>query len=300
MAIKSMFFNAVKEGDVYDRTYNADDFSRYLENIVGDGVFPNPSTSLQVASSAGMDIVVKKGSAWIAGHKLINTAALTLTVDAAETLQNRIDRVVCYIDYVNRLMDIEIVKGTPATNPTAPALVRTDSRYELSLATIYVAKQVTSISNANITDTRADSTVCGWTVGVLQQVDTSTLFQQWQTAYGDYYADIKQQLDDFMETLTQELGVNTYLQSFEHHEAVAVGTTNVVIHLINITGYTYEATDVVEVYINGVLATVDNGDYVFDTASNPPTVWIAFSEPSDVAMTVDIKILKTRIGINQP
>ena len=299
MAIKSMFFNAVKEGDVYDRTYNADDFSRYLENIVGNGVFPNPSTSLQVASSSGMDIVVKKGSAWIAGHKLINTAALSLAVDPAETLQNRIDRVVCYIDYVNRVMDIEIVKGTPATNPTAPALVRTDSRYELSLATIYVAKQVTSISNANITDTRADSTVCGWATGVLQQVDTSTLFQQWQTAYGDYYADIKQQLDDFMETLTQELGVNTYLQSFEKHREVEAGVTSIT-DVFNVQGYSYEETDVINVYINGVLASEAAGDYTKDTSGTALAIYITFNEPSDLTTLLDVRVLKTRIGINQP
>lgn len=299
MAIKSMFFNAIKEGDVYDRTYNADDFSRYLENIVGNGVFPNPSTSLQVASSSGMDIVVKKGSAWIAGHKLINTAALSLAVDPAETLQNRIDRVVCYIDYVNRVMDIEIVKGTPATNPTAPALVRTDSRYELSLATIYVAKQVTSISNANITDTRADSTVCGWATGVLQQVDTSTLFQQWQTAYGDYYADIKQQLDDFMETLTQELGVNTYLQSFEKHREVEAGVTSIT-DVFNVQGYSYEETDVINVYINGVLASEAAGDYTKDTSGTALAIYITFNEPSDLTTLLDVRVLKTRIGINQP
>ncbi len=299
MAIKSMFFNAIKEGDVYDRTYNADDFSRYLEDIVGNGVFPNPSTSLQVASSSGMDIVVKKGSAWIAGHKLINTAALSLAVDPAETLQNRIDRVVCYIDYVNRVMDIEIVKGTPANNPTAPALVRTDSRYELSLATIYVAKQVTSITNANITDTRADSTVCGWATGVLQQVDTSTLFQQWQTAYGDYYADIKQQLDDFMETLTQELGVNTYLQSFEKHREVEAGVTSIT-DVFNVQGYSYEETDVINVYINGVLASEAAGDYTKDTSGTALAIYITFNEPSDLATILDVRVLKTRIGINQP
>lgn len=299
MAIKSMFFNAIKEGDVYDRIYNADDFSRYLENIVGNGVFPNPSTSLQVASSSGMDIVVKKGSAWIAGHKLINTAALSLAVDPAETLQNRIDRVVCYIDYVNRVMDIEIVKGTPATNPTAPALVRTDSRYELSLATIYVAKQVTSITNANITDTRADSTICGWATGVLQQVDTSTLFQQWQTAYGDYYADIKQQLDDFMETLTQELGVNTYLQSFEKHREVEAGVTSIT-DVFNVQGYSYEETDVINVYINGVLASEAAGDYTKDTSGTALAIYITFNEPSDLTTLLDVRVLKTRIGINQP
>ncbi len=299
MAIKSMFFNAVKEGDVYDRTYNADDFSRYLENIVGNGVFPNPSTSLQAAVSSGMDIVVKQGSAWIAGHKLINTAALTLTVDASESLLNRIDRIVCYIDYVNRVMDIEIVKGTPATNPTAPALVRTDSRYELSLATIYVAKQVTAITNANITDTRADTTICGWSTGVLQQVDTSTLFQQWQTAYSDYYADVKQQLDDFMETLTQELGVNTYLKSYDLHREIDAGTQNFTV-VFNPIGYEgYDPTDVISVFINGLKGSLANGDYTLNTGGGALAIEFSFQEPSDLPTLIDINVLKTIIGINQ-
>ena len=299
MAIKSMFFNAIKEGDAYDRTYNADDFSRYLENIVGNGVFPNPSTSLQAAASSGMDIVVKQGSAWIAGHKLINTAALTLTVDASESLLNRIDRVVCYIDYVNRVMDIEIVKGTPATNPTAPALVRTDSRYELSLATIYVAKQVTAITNANITDTRADTTICGWTTGVLQQVDTSTLFQQWQTAYSDYYADVKQQLDDFMETLTQELGVNTYLKSYDLHREIDAGTQSFTV-VFNPIGYDgYDPTDVISVFINGLKGSLANGDYTLNTGGGALAIEFSFQEPSDLPTLIDINVLKTIIGINQ-
>ena len=299
MAIKSMFFNAVKEGDVYDRTYNADDFSKYLENIVGDGVFPNPSTSLQAAASSGMDIVVRQGSAWIAGHKLINTAALTLTVDASETLQNRIDRVVCYIDYVNREMGLEIVKGIPATNPTAPALVRTDSRYELSLATIYIAKQVTAITNANITDTRADTTICGWTTGILQQVDTSTLFQQWQTAYSDYYADVKQQLDDFMETLTEELGVNTYLKSYDLHREIDAGTQSFTV-VFNPIGYDgYDPTDVISVFINGLKGSLANGDYVLNTGGGALAIEFSFQEPSDLPTLIDINVLKTIIGINQ-
>lgn len=299
MAIKSMFFNAVKDGDVYDRTYNADDFSRYLENIVGDGVFPNPSTQLQVSASAGMNVIVGQGQAWVNGHKIINTAAATLTVDAADALLNRIDRVVCYIDYVNRLMSIEIVKGTPASNPSAPALVRTDSRYELSLATIAVNKQVTALTNANITDTRADTTVCGWATGILQQVDTSTLFQQWQTAYSDYYADVKQQLDDFMETLTEELGVNTYLKSFDKHQEVAAGTQSFTV-VFNVMGYDgYDPTDVISVFINGVKGSVANGDYTINTGGGALAIEFSFNEPSDVSTIIDINVLKTIIGINQ-
>lgn len=298
MAIKSMFFNAIKTGDVYDREYNADDFSRYLEKIIGNGVFANPSTNLQISAQTGLNVIASQGHAWIEGHKLINTAAMVLSLDAADPLLNRIDRVVCYCDYVNRDMGIEVIKGTPAASPTAPAITRTDSRFELSLALITINKQVTTITNADITDTRADTTVCGWVTGIIDQVDTSTLFQQWQTAYADYYADIKQQLDDFIETLTEDLGVNTYLKEFYYRVTAAPGIMSISLSLSSISDYTYEATDVIRVYTNGILGS-EGTDYIFDTSSNPPTIQINFSEPSDVQTSVDLKILKTKIGINQ-
>ena len=84
MAIKGMFFNAVKDGDVYDRSYNADDFSIYLDKIVGNGVFPNPSTSLQARATSGMNVAIGAGQAWIDGHKIIVTADEVLTLDPAD------------------------------------------------------------------------------------------------------------------------------------------------------------------------------------------------------------------------
>ena len=56
MAIKGYFFNAVESGGTYDRVYNAEDVTSYLDLIVGSGVFPNPSTNLQVRASTGMNV----------------------------------------------------------------------------------------------------------------------------------------------------------------------------------------------------------------------------------------------------
>lgn len=39
------------------------------------------------------------------------------------------------------------------------------------------------MTNADIKDTRADTTVCGWVTGLIEQVDTSDLFTQWESAY---------------------------------------------------------------------------------------------------------------------
>ena len=65
MAVNSYFFNAVLNDGVYDRIYNAEDVTSYLANIVGNGVFPNPSTQLQVRAGTGMQVIVGAGSGWI-------------------------------------------------------------------------------------------------------------------------------------------------------------------------------------------------------------------------------------------
>ena len=136
MAIEGYFFNAIENEGTYDRIYNAEDFTSYLNQIVGNGVFPNPSTQLQVRASSGMNVIVGAGSGWINGHKIVNTADLTLTVTASDVLLNRIDRVIFYVDMDAREMGIEVKAGTLAATPVAPALVRNNSRYEMCLAQI--------------------------------------------------------------------------------------------------------------------------------------------------------------------
>lgn len=299
MSIIGLFFDAVESGGVYDRVYTSGDFSKYLEKIVSNGVFREPSNQLQVAASSGMNIVVKAGSGWIDGHKLINTADMTLTLDAADALLSRIDRVIFYVDYTNREMGIKVLKGTNSTNPTAPALTRNASKHEMSLATIQINKQVTAITYAQITDTRADSTVCGWVTGLLQQVDTSTLFLQWQSAYEQYYTHIKTELDAFMETLTEELRVNTYVVEYEKTEEITQAAPSYDIEL-DMTGYTYENTDIIRVYINGLLAEKDT-DYQVTISGGTATVTVHFALAySGVSNVVDIKAQKSVIGITNP
>ena len=58
----------------------------------------------------------------------------------------------------------------------------------MSLATVRIPKTATTLTNAQITDTRADSNVCGWVAGLIQQLDTSQLFTpSGETAYSQFY-----------------------------------------------------------------------------------------------------------------
>ena len=146
MAIKSYFFDAVISGGTPDRVYSSADFVGYLSQLVGDGVFPNPSTQLQVtADGTGMTVSVTAGSAWIQGRKLTLTSDETLTIDAAHATLNRLDRIIAYMDTSTRTCGIAALKGTPAAAPMAPALTRTATRYELSLAKIIIPAAMTTI-----------------------------------------------------------------------------------------------------------------------------------------------------------
>lgn len=193
MSIKSYFFNAVQSGGAYDRLYNAEDVTSYLDLLVGNGVFPNPSTMLQVQPGAGMNVIVKAGAGWINGHKMINTADMTLSIDASDVLLDRIDRIIFYVDLRERDMGIIVKKGTPSSSARPPALTRNDQRYEMALASVSVGKQVTAINTAMIRDTRGDSSVCGYVQGLIQQVDTTNLFRQYDAAFWAWFNEIQEE-----------------------------------------------------------------------------------------------------------
>lgn len=250
MAINGYFFNAVLQDGVYDRVYDAEDVTSYLDLLVGDGVFPNPSTNLQVMAGTGMQVSVQPGQGWIQGHKMINTAALPLSIAAANALLARIDRVIFYVDYSAREMGIEVKTGTAAANPAAPALVRTATRYEMCLANVTVNKAVTSITQGNIQDTRGDSTICGFVQGLVQQADTSTLFNQWNAAGAEQIAINQAVWDDWFNEVKAELAGSLSLQrltaSFETADTL---TTFDVQTYIPTYGY---ATDFLDVYVSGL------------------------------------------------
>lgn len=185
MAITSGFFNSVNK----DRTYNAAQIGKYLQYIVSSGVFPFVSSSLQVLANDGMTVEVQAGRAMLDCHYMDNDSPITLTLTAGGT-QDRIDGIIMYVDMTERACGITIKEGTPAASPKPPAMTRTDVRKEYMLAAVRVNKLSSSITQSSITDTRPDTTVCGWVTGLIDQVDTSTLFLQWQAAYEEAYAEL--------------------------------------------------------------------------------------------------------------
>lgn len=179
MSEKSTFFNSVSG----DRKYKAEDMALHFSKVLTNGVMPS-GTQLQATANSGMSIIVTAGSAWINGYAYHNDGDFTLTFDAADGVLNRIDRIVVRWGRLARSVNLTIVKGSPSSSPTAPAVVRSADYYDLGIATVSIGTGITAITQAMITDTRMDNTVCGF-VSSLIQPDTSGWFSQFDTAFND-------------------------------------------------------------------------------------------------------------------
>ena len=191
---RSSFFNAELINDQYDRTYNAEDFARYFASFIGSGIFPSPTSNLQVRANDGMSVVVSKGKAWINGYFYENTEDLTLNLATAHSVLTRIDRIVVRLDLSARLIQCAVKKGSESSSPTPPNLQRDSDIYELALADILVENGATKLTQSNITDQRFNNSLCGIVSGVVDQIDTTDLFTQFQSAFTIWFDTIKGQL----------------------------------------------------------------------------------------------------------
>lgn len=167
---------------VFDRAVTSEPLREYIKGVITNGVLPNPSTNLQVsAGTNGMTVVVRAGFCVIEGGLAIEPNTRTLEVTAADSTYDRIDTVVARWDAndASRKVDLHIRAGVPASSPVRPTLTREGSIYELGLADVFVTKNVATITNEKITDTRYESARCGICSSIAEW-DTTTIYRQVQ------------------------------------------------------------------------------------------------------------------------
>lgn len=315
MAIKSYFFNAVESGGVYDRVYNAEDFTSYLGSLVKNGVLADPSTSLQVMADSGMTLKVKPGECWINGHKMVVDADYSITLDAADSALPRNDAIALRLDMTNRTMTIVVRKGSPSSTPIFPLPYRSSNMWELFVAMVIVRPNATTITQADISDRRSNTNVCGWVTGLIDQVDTQTLFAQYQDAYStalqqlnttnatfsalmsSYIETIQAGWDAWFSTLTETLNIATYIQKFEKTEVASWGAEDPHEVTLDMTGYAYDSADVIFVFINGLKA-VEGIDYSLFVGSQVKVRVNTLGSTSGQDQTINVVVLKSKIGFN--
>lgn len=254
MTLRFGFFNSVNS----DREYYADDMNMPYKKILRNGVIPVPSSSMQVFANGGLKTKVSPGNGIFADKWLENDADIVLTHDAAHATLGRVDSVVVRVDENEavRNVSIKINKGTPASNPVAPAIMRTEYINEYQLAAVRIPAGATELSNSGILDTRPNNTVCGWCTSLIQQVDTTTLFTQWQTAGQEAQETNQAAFDAWFQNVKETLSTSTLIRQYVNRYNVQ--TDNKTVIPIGINQYNANL-DILEVYVNGfnAIPTVD-------------------------------------------
>ena len=193
MAEKSFPFDAVEIEGIPDRVFYAEDFARYFKQFIKNGVYPNPSTTLQVQTLYNnMIVAVSPGAAFIDGYTYVNTEDLDILINTANASYNRKDIIVVQLDLVDRQIAIKYRPGVAGPSPLAPSLTRTSDVYELQLAEILVRNGTQQILTTDITDTRLNAEKCGIVAGLIQQIDTTTIFNSYVQALEDAQFDISE------------------------------------------------------------------------------------------------------------
>lgn len=191
---------------VYDREYGSAELREVVRAIVGNGIYGDSSTNMQVLASNGMDITVQPGACWILGAYGVVDAAETLTVATNTGTNTRVDKVVARFDLSvdQRSIRLAIIEDNAA-------LTRNDSTYDLQLAKINVRGGATSITQSDITDTRFDKNVCGIVTGAISQINTTTLFEQYQAQFNSF-------MDNLDTNLSEDAAGNLLLRIEEVRE----------------------------------------------------------------------------------
>jgi hypothetical protein len=205
-----------------DREQTSDFLAKWIASIIGTGVY---NGELAVTAGSNMQITVPTGRAWINGYHYRNDGNLTLTIANADGTLNRKDIIVLRWDVNARSITAQAIKGTPASNAMAPAIVRTAEQYDLKLAEISIPAGTTAITNALITDTRLDKSVCGIVTGVVDQVNTTALYNQIQFDLANFKGVNEADFTAWVNSLKSVLDESTagnLLNMIQTHEADTV------------------------------------------------------------------------------
>lgn len=163
------FYNNKKVNGSDDRPYTAEDMRKPYDVIYSDGIKPNADGAagdgLKVSHNGGLAISISTGFAKLGGAWFENYSVYNITLDAG-VATDRYDCVIIRNDDSDDVRMPSILIKSLSRVPTLNDLVRTDKVYEVCIAYVRVPALATTITAANITDTREDGQLCNVMSGV--------------------------------------------------------------------------------------------------------------------------------------
>lgn len=173
---------------IFDRAQSSDFLAMFISQIISDGVLALPGDCFQIIAHEGLKLKVRPGFGIVRGRFAWDKEEFEIELSEGHASYRRVDRVVLRANYLQRLCEIIVREGVPGARPDPPELIRpaAGDYYELCLATVSVNAKQTVITQANITDTRYDSRVCGAVTQVIDHLDTSVFFAQLNEFYKEF------------------------------------------------------------------------------------------------------------------
>lgn len=214
MAEKSGFFNARETEDgTYDREYDAEQFAEYFSNFISNGVYKNPANQLKVVfddlPNKPFVVVVRKGKAYIDGYWYELTEDMEITIPANTKAYIVKDIIRCTLDKTERKISVVLEENVTSDYPT-----NNDTRHDLVLSTIVVQPNAQRLNAEDIADKRPDKAYCGFVTGILDEIDTTELFRQYDDAFKIWFNEIKGQLStDAAGNLKEQIGLLSSLKT---------------------------------------------------------------------------------------
>ena len=181
-----------------DRKYNSKDFSDYFDGIISDGVYASVGKAFNVsADGTGLFVNVDTGRAKILNRYVLNTSILQLDISAPDTSNYRYDAIIVRISLDDRTGSIEVLTGTPSTDPQKPTPSNTETKKAYVLAYVKVPPHATAIAPENVENNRGAEN-CPWVAGI---VDTSNIIAQHEQSL----TQTRLQIDELVHNTQSEL-----------------------------------------------------------------------------------------------
>lgn len=190
MAVTYGFFNSI-DGD---RKYDAEQLGSIFEGVIKDGVYKDVGDAFAVTATVGKVVQVGTGRGWFRNTWIKNDTPFSLTLSAPDSVLPRYDYIAIRSDRSagGRKNSIVILKGSPATLPSAPTLTDTTTIKDYPIARIYRPGGAEGVTSGDIS-LLVGSTQTPWVTSVLESVSVSELFTQWEAEFNDWMLDRKSQ-----------------------------------------------------------------------------------------------------------
>lgn len=206
--VTSGFFNGQKNTDgTIDRLYDADDISSMFDGLITDGIFASIggqfACSIDKTAFDALVVKVDTGKAWFNKTWIINNTVLTITLDPADSVRDRIDAIVIDINKEERKNTIQYIPGIPSSDPIEPTLATDKDSPHKQYALCYIRVNH-GTTNSNDLKFHENGRVANFITAPLSTIDSKTFLEGWNNDFQGLYDSQQAELVEALKNLGKD------------------------------------------------------------------------------------------------